>query len=119
MKRTLLLILIAAFMLTSCMVMSDSRKRGRHSQDAVVLVPALPSVVVLEAEPYYHHSGYYYHYTKDRWYYSKSKKGPWHKLPKDHYPKKVQFKDKERKRYEEERSREHDHDHDNEHHQGY
>ena len=60
----------------------------------VVVVPALPTIVVLESEPYYHHSGYYYYYQNDRWSYSNSRGGPWVELPPDRYPKEVRFKDK-------------------------
>jgi hypothetical protein len=118
MKKTLILVLIAAFLLTACMIMPGSR---RHGREEVVLVPALPSVVILEAEPYYYsQGGYYYHYNKGRWYYSKSKRGSWIKLPKDRYPKQVRFKDKERKMYEDQhRGHEQPHDDEYDHHNRY
>lgn len=86
MKKIFLAVLFVAVMLSACVV------PGRRGP--VVVVPPLPSVVVLEEEPYYYHSGYYYYYYKDRWSYSNSRSGPWKKLPKDHYPKEVRFKEK-------------------------
>jgi len=88
MKRVLLADLIAIILLAGCTV-----GHGPHG-GGVVVVPALPSIVVLEAEPYYQHSGYYYYYQNDRWSYSNSRGGPWVELPPDRYPKEVRFKDK-------------------------
>ena len=89
MRRIFLAVLVAAFMLSACVV------PGRRGQ-GVVVVPPLPSIVVLEEEPYYHHSGYYYYYQNDGWSYSNSRSGPWVELPRDHYPKEVRFKEKDR-----------------------
>src|SRR3972149_2188688 len=88
MKRVLLAVLLGVFLLVWCVVAPGHRGSG------VVLVPALPSIVVLEEEPYYHHSGYHYHYQDDRWFYSNSRSGPWVELPRDRYPKEVKFKGK-------------------------
>ena len=90
MKRIFLAVLLAAFMLSACVVVPGRRGYG------VVVVPPLPSIVVLEEEPYYHHSGYYYYYQNDRWSYSNSRSGPWVELPRDHYPKEIRFKEKDR-----------------------
>jgi len=60
----------------------------------MVVVPALPTIVVLESEPYYYQGGYHYHYQNDRWYYSNARSGPWAELPRDHYPKEVRYKGK-------------------------
>ena len=90
MKRVLLAVLLGVFLLVGCVVAPGHRGSG------VVLVPALPSIVVLEEEPYYHHSGYHYHYQDDRWFYSNSRSGPWVELPRDRYPKEVKFKGKGR-----------------------
>jgi hypothetical protein len=77
-----------------------------------VIVPALPTVVVLEEEPFYYHSGYYYHYRGDHWFYSRSKGGPWLDLPRDRYPKEVRFKgrggDRDRDRDRDDRHERHD-----------
>ena len=86
MKRIVFVEVLAVFLLAGCMV-----GHGPHG-GGVVVVPALPSIVVLEAEPYYQHSGYYYYYQNDRWSYSHSRSGPWMELPRDRYPKEVKFK---------------------------
>lgn len=80
--------LLAVLLLAGCMV---APVRGGHG---VVVVPALPSVVVLEEEPYYRHGGYFYHYQGNSWSYSQSRGGPWVSLPRDRYPKEVKFKNK-------------------------
>jgi len=86
MKRIVLTVLLAVFLLVGCLVVPGRQGSG------VVLVPPLPSIVVLEAEPYYFHGGYYYFYQNDRWSYSNAKSGPWVELPRDRYPKEVKFK---------------------------
>jgi hypothetical protein len=86
MKRILLVIPFGVFLFVGCMVGHGPRGEG------VVVVPALPSIVVLEEEPYYFQSGYHYHYRDDRWFYSSSRSGPWVELPRDRYPKEVRFK---------------------------
>jgi len=88
MKRTLLAALLGMFLFVfvACVVAP-----GRHGSGAI-LVPALPSIVVLETEPYYYHGGYHYYYQNDRWSYSSSRSGPWVELPRDRYPKETRFK---------------------------
>jgi hypothetical protein len=86
MKKISLAVLLGAFLFVGCVV-----GPGRHGS-GVVVVPALPSIVVLEEEPYYYQNGYHYHYQNDRWSYSESRSGPWMELPRDRYPKEVRFK---------------------------
>ncbi|MBW6504248.1 hypothetical protein K0B90_08230 [bacterium] len=88
MKRILPAVLLGMFLYAGCMVGPGHRGSG------MVVVPALPSIVVLEAEPYYYQSGYHYHYRNERWYYSNSRSGPWAELPRDRYPREVRFKDR-------------------------
>jgi hypothetical protein len=88
MKRILLVVPLGVFLFVGCMVGHGHRGSG------VVVVPALPSIVVLESEPYYYHSGYHYHYQNDRWFYSTERSGPWVELPRDRYPKETRFKGK-------------------------
>ena len=76
-----LLAAFAAVSISGCMV------SARHG--GLVLAPALPSLVVLEQEPYYYQSGYHYHYRNDAWFYSESRSGPWVSLPRDRYPREV------------------------------
>ena len=87
MKKMMPAVLLAVFLLGACAVRSGYRGEA-------VIVPALPSVVILEEEPYYVHSGYHYHYRNDRWYYSNSRSGPWTDLPRDRWPKEVKHKGK-------------------------
>lgn len=58
----------------------------------MVVAPALPLIVELDAEPYYYQRGYYYYYDNDLWRYSNSRSGPWSDLPRSHYPKETRFK---------------------------
>lgn len=78
--------LLVSVMFAGCLVVPGYRNEG------VVVVPALPSIVVLGAEPYYSQRGYHYHYRNDGWYYSQSRGGPWAPLPRDHYPREVKYK---------------------------
>jgi hypothetical protein len=86
MKKIFLSVLLGMFLFVGCVV--GPGPRG----SAVVVVPALPSIVVLESEPYYYQDGYHYHYQGDRWSYSNSRNGPWVELPRDHYPREVRYK---------------------------
>jgi hypothetical protein len=88
MKRISLAVLLGVFLFVGCVV--GPGPRG----SAVVVVPALPSIVVLESEPYYYQGGYHYNYRGDRWYYSNSRSGPWEELPRDRYPREVRYKDR-------------------------
>jgi hypothetical protein len=99
MKRISLATLLGVFLLAGCVV-----GPGRHGS-GVVVVPALPSIVVLEEEPYYQHSGYHYYYQNDRWSYSNSRHGPWMELPRDRYPKEVRFKGRGQERDRDDRGR--------------
>jgi hypothetical protein len=103
MKRILISMLIAVSLLAACVILPAGR-RG-HGSGGVVIAPFLPPVVVLGAEPYYFYSDFHYHYTNDRWYYSKSRSGPWAELPRNRYPKEVRFKGKDRNQ-----NRDRDHD---------
>lgn len=87
MKRILLVALLAVVLLASCAVRTGYRGEA-------VIVPALPTIVVLEEEPYYQHSGYHYHYQNNVWFYSTSRSGPWVELPRDRWPKEVRHRGK-------------------------
>jgi hypothetical protein len=86
-KKTVLAVVILPFLLAGCLMYPGPHGRG------VVLVPPLPPVVVLDAEPYYVHEGYYYYYRNDGWAYSHARNGPWVDLPRDHYPREVRYRD--------------------------
>lgn len=77
---------LTALLLSACVVAPAGRGPG------MVVVPALPLVVELGAEPYYYQSGYYYFYDNNRWRYSNSRTGPWADLPRSHYPRETRFK---------------------------
>lgn len=104
MKRLLIPTLLAVSLLTACAVVPGGRG---HGPDGVMIVPLLPPVVVLDVEPFYFYSGFHYHYLNDRWYYSRSRSGPWTDLPRDHYPNEVRFKGRDRDR---DRGRDRHHD---------
>ena len=85
MKKLMPAVLLVAFLLSACAVRTGYRGEA-------VIVPALPTIVVLEEEPYYYHSGYHYHYQNNVWFYSSSRSGPWVELPRDRWPKEVKYK---------------------------
>ena len=91
MKRILIATLIGVSLLTACAVVPVGRRGHGPGVSGAVVVPILPSVVVLGAEPYYTHGGYHYHYRNNNWYYSRSRSGPWVDLPRNHYPREVRF----------------------------
>lgn len=91
MKILLTAVFVAASLLAACAVVPAGPYR-HHGPAGVAVVPYLPSVVVLGLAPFYFQQGFYYHYDRDHWFYSRSKKGPWIDLPRDHYPKEVRFK---------------------------
>ena len=92
MKKILIPMVVILCWLIAC----SSMAMGRHGSKVAVVVsiPLLPPIVELHEEPYYYQSGYYYHYDRDRWYYARSKRGPWANLPRDHYPKETRYKGK-------------------------
>ena len=82
MNKTIIGALIIACLMSGCAI-----GFGRHGE--VVVVPALPYTVEVDADQYYYQNGYYYHYNGSVWYYSERKEGPWRDLPRDHYPREV------------------------------
>ncbi len=69
-------------------------KKTAPAPAPVVVVPVLPSIVVIEPGQHYYHEGFYYFLEGGVWYYSDKKDGPRKKLPKSHYPKEVKSKGK-------------------------
>jgi len=92
MKRILIVILVASVFLAACAVVPADR-RG-PGLGGVVIAPILPSVVVLNADPYYFYGDFHYFFDNNRWYYSRSKRGPWTELPWDHYPRETRYRGK-------------------------
>ena len=91
MKRHACVWLLGVCMLWGCLVVPGPR-------GTAVVVPALPTIVELDVEPYYFYSGYYYYYNNDHWFYGHAKNGPWVELPRGHYPKETKWKGKGRGR---------------------
>lgn len=88
MKKTLIVALVSAFLAAGCAVGFV----GGHRGGSMVIVPALPETVEVDADQYYYQNGYYYRYQGNVWVYSQSKQGPWSDLPRTHYPKEVRTK---------------------------
>jgi hypothetical protein len=84
-KGIMLAGVLAPLILTGCLMVP-----GPHG--TVAFVPPLPPIVVLGPEPYYVNDGYHYHYHNNAWLYARSPNGPWQDLPRDHYPREVQFR---------------------------
>ena len=117
MKKALLGFLISAFLVTGCAI----GFMGRHHGEGIIIVPALPATVEIDADQYYSQNGYYYRYQGNVWVYSQSRQGPWSELPRSHYPREVRYRgqidrDHDNRGLEkrDQDNREHDnHDHDN------
>ena len=90
MKKTILALLAGGLLFAGCAVGT-----GYYGEEYYV-APALPSVVILDTEPYYFHEGYHYRYQGNAWFYSRSRSGPWRELPRDRYPKETRFKGRDR-----------------------
>lgn len=82
--------LIVGSLLTACVAVPGGW--NGHRSGGVIIAPFLPSVVVLDVEPYYFYADFHYHYINGTWFYSKSRRGPWAELPRNRYPKEVRFK---------------------------
>jgi hypothetical protein len=88
MKKTVIAALISAFLVAGCAIGFS----GRHHGGSMIIVPALPETVEIDADQYYSQGGYYYRYQGNVWVYSESRQGPWVDLPRSHYPKQVRYK---------------------------
>ena len=67
----------------------------------------LPPIMVYPERRIYSYHGLYYYYWKNVWYYGEKERGPWHKLPREYYPK--QYRDRGRDR--DQRQRDEDYRH--------
>lgn len=54
-----------------------------------VAVPPLPPVVVVPDRRVYHYNNLYYYFWGDAWYWGRDRQGPWHSLPRDRWPPRV------------------------------
>jgi len=93
--------LISAFLVTGCAI-----GFGRHG--GLVIVPALPTTVEVDADQYYYQNGYYYHYDGAVWFYSERRGGPWVDLPRSHYPREVRYRGRDDRNHD---NRDHDRQH--------
>ena len=84
MKKILMVTIFSALLFGGCAI---GLRGGSHGQ--LIIAPALPVVVDLDADNYYVGNGYYYVFRNDVWFYSDSREGPWDRLPKSHYPHEV------------------------------
>ncbi len=60
-----------------------------ESPPAVEVRP-LPPVVVVPDRQLYSYEGFYYYYWDNGWYWSREQRGPWHVLPRDRWPSKME-----------------------------
>ncbi len=104
MHRMPIAALLAALLLSACYV------APAHRGPDYVVAPALPVIVELGVEPYYHHSGFYYYYHDHNWSYSHAKTGPWKRLPRDRYPREIRYKDRDGRNWDRDRDRDSDRD---------
>jgi hypothetical protein len=81
MKNLGLVAFFVAFTLTACLV-----SPGPPGYGGITISP-LPEVVELDAESHYYRDSYYYYYQNNDWRYSKSRSGPWTRLPRLDWPK--------------------------------
>lgn len=82
--------LIVACLLPACLCTPT-----RDGYGVSVSVPALPSVVLLDLDQILFHGGFYYFYQGDRWYYSESRGGRRLELPRDRYPREIQYRNRD------------------------
>ena len=66
-------------------------------------VRPLPSVYLEPERRLYFYNKLYYYYWDSTWYYGEKERGPWHRLPRDYYPK--NYREKKRDRNWDERQR--------------
>ncbi len=70
-----------------------------------VVVEPLPGVVVVPGRRLYYNQGFYYYNWEHGWYWSRERRGPWHDLPRSHWPSRVERRGEEHGRPCEERER--------------
>ena len=97
MRKSLLILPVAALLLSACVVSPDGRGPG-VGVSVGIAVPALPLIVELGSDGYYAQGGYTYYYDNSRWRYATSRSGPWTELPRSHYPRETRYRDRDRDR---------------------
>ena len=71
-----------------------------------IVVAPLPPVYVVPDRHLYFYGSFYYYNWQGGWYWSRHQQGPWHELPRDRWPSRVERRGYERDRGEHERGRE-------------
>lgn len=64
-----------------------------------IVVRPLPPVLLVPKRHIYYYERTYYNYWDGGWYYSDRERGPWHKLPRKHYPKRYKDHDRHDRRH--------------------
>jgi hypothetical protein len=85
MKKAVFVAVISAFFAGGCAIGFV----GHHRGESLMIVPALPVTVEIDADQYYSQNGYFYRYQGNAWVYSQSRQGPWSDLPRSRYPRQV------------------------------
>ncbi len=58
-----------------------------------IVVSPLPPVVVVPDRRLYYYGGFYYYSWQGGWYWSRERRGPWHDLPRDRWPRRMERHD--------------------------
>ncbi len=56
----------------------------------------LPPVRLVEGRHTYFYDNRYYYYWGEMWYYGERETGPWHRLPREYYPREHRERDRDR-----------------------
>lgn len=70
-----------------------------------IALSPLPPIMVVPDRHIYHYNNLYYYNWDNSWYYGERDRGPWHKLPREYYPKKYRERGKGRDHRDGERER--------------
>lgn len=63
-----------------------------------IFISPLPPVVVVPDRRLYFYNNFYYYHWDGGWYWSREKRGPWHTLPRDRWPSRMERRDHEHER---------------------
>ena len=61
-----------------------------------IALSPLPFVMLDPERHLYFHNNLYYYYWDSSWYYGERERGPWHRLPREYYPKNYRERDRGR-----------------------
>ena len=63
-----------------------------------IALSPLPPVMLEPQRHVYYYNNLYYYYWDNSWYYGQKDRGPWHRLPREYYPKQYRDRDGDRDR---------------------